>query len=105
MKLIPASRAFAMIREDVASSVGPPNIIVPRHIGEIFRPLRPSLRYCMCLPLPPYLLPVREKVVRMQSAPDEGSPSAETDSSPGFISLRSISPPLPQGERVLHSFF
>ena len=42
IKLMPASRAFATIRVDVASSVGPPNIMVPRHIGEIFRPLRPS---------------------------------------------------------------
>src|SRR6267154_1316540 len=48
MKLMPASRAFATIRVDVASSVGPPNIMVPRHIGEIFRPLRPSRRYCIC---------------------------------------------------------
>src|SRR6266481_2413064 len=47
MKLTPASRAFATIRVDVASSVGPPNIMVPRQIGEIFRPLRPRLRYCM----------------------------------------------------------
>src|SRR4051794_16849048 len=47
MKLMPASRAFATIRDDVASSVGPPNIMVPRQIGEIFRPLRPRLRYCM----------------------------------------------------------
>jgi hypothetical protein len=30
-----------------ASSVGPPNIMVPRQIGETFRPLRPSWRYCM----------------------------------------------------------
>ena len=42
MKLIPASRAFATIRVEAASSVGPPNIMVPRQIGEIFRPLRPS---------------------------------------------------------------
>ena len=48
MKLMPASRAFATIRDDVASSVGPPNIMVPRQIGEIFRPLRPRLRYCIC---------------------------------------------------------
>src|SRR5437879_9420207 len=47
MKLIPASRARPTIRDDVASSVGPPNIMVPRHIGEIFRPLRPSWRYCI----------------------------------------------------------
>src|SRR6516165_2392511 len=47
MKLIPASRAFATIRVEVASSVGPPNIMVPRQIGETFRPLRPSSRYCM----------------------------------------------------------
>src|SRR5215203_485628 len=47
MKLMPASRALATMRDDVASSVGPPNIMVPRHIGEIFRPLRPSWRYCM----------------------------------------------------------
>ena len=30
MKLTPASRAFAMIRAEVASSVAPPNIIAPR---------------------------------------------------------------------------
>src|SRR6185312_9552759 len=47
MKLMPASRALATMRADVASSVGPPNIMVPRQIGEIFRPLRPRLRYCM----------------------------------------------------------
>src|ERR1700737_1631259 len=47
MKLIPASRALATIRAEVVSSVGPPNIMVPRQIGEIFRPLRPSWRYCM----------------------------------------------------------
>src|SRR4051812_1191907 len=47
MKLMPASRALATMRADVASSVGPPNIMVPRQIGEIFRPLRPSWRYCM----------------------------------------------------------
>src|SRR5258708_7387283 len=47
MKLMPASRALATIRVEVASSVGPPNIMVPRHIGEIFRPLRPRLRYCI----------------------------------------------------------
>jgi hypothetical protein len=47
MKLIPASRALATIRVEVASSVGPPNIMVPRQIGEIFRPLRPRLRYCI----------------------------------------------------------
>src|SRR5258705_6120312 len=47
MKLMPASRALATIRIDVASSVGPPNIMVPRQIGEIFRPLRPRLRYCI----------------------------------------------------------
>src|SRR3954470_8731417 len=47
MKLMPASRAFATIRAEAASSVGPPNIMVPRQIGETFRPLRPSGRYCM----------------------------------------------------------
>src|SRR3954449_8316212 len=47
MKLMPASCAFAMIRFDVASSVGPPNIIVPKQIGDTLRPLRPSWRYCM----------------------------------------------------------
>src|ERR1700743_2369990 len=49
MKLMPASRAFAMMRPEVASSVGPPNIMVPRQIGETFRPLRPSWRYCIRL--------------------------------------------------------
>jgi len=33
---------FRTIRVEVASSAGPPNIMVPRQIGEIFRPLRPS---------------------------------------------------------------
>src|ERR1700752_3957510 len=47
MKLMPASRALATTRDEVASSVGPPNIMVPKQIGEIFRPLRPSWRYCM----------------------------------------------------------
>ena len=47
MKLIPASRALATTRPAVASSVGPPNIIVPRQIGETLRPERPSVRYCM----------------------------------------------------------
>jgi len=41
---VPASRALAMIRDDVAASVGPPNIMVPRRIDEFFRPLRPSWR-------------------------------------------------------------
>src|SRR5215813_3564054 len=49
MKLIPDSRAFATMRVEVASSVGPPNIMVPRQIGDTFRPLRPSLRYCISL--------------------------------------------------------
>src|SRR3954452_21683129 len=49
MKLIPASRAPAMMRPDVGSSVWPPNIIVPRQSGETFRPDRPSLRYSMAL--------------------------------------------------------
>ena len=35
MKLIPASCAFAMIRFEAASSVGPPNIMVPKQIGDI----------------------------------------------------------------------
>src|SRR5512143_2677097 len=47
MKLTPASRAFAMIRLDAASSVGPPNIMLPRQICDTLRPLRPSWRYCM----------------------------------------------------------
>src|ERR1700722_19922428 len=45
MKLTPASRALATIRPDAASSAGPPNIMVPKQIGEIFRPLRPSWQY------------------------------------------------------------
>src|ERR1700730_4201010 len=44
MKLTPASRALAMIRCAVASSVGPPNIMVPRQSGDTFNPLRPSER-------------------------------------------------------------
>src|SRR3954462_1407245 len=51
MKLTPTSCASAMIRFEVASSVGPPNIIVPKQIGDTLRPLRPSWRYCMGCPL------------------------------------------------------
>src|SRR5260370_28206179 len=47
MKWMPASRALASICAEVASSAGPPNIMVPRQIGETLRPLRPSWRYCM----------------------------------------------------------
>src|ERR1700744_3649845 len=54
MKLMPASRALATMRVEVASSAGPPNIMVPRQIGETFRPLRPSLRYFISL-APQYL--------------------------------------------------
>src|SRR5256714_12037032 len=45
MKLTPCSRAFAMMRRVVASSVGPPKFMVPRQSGETFTPLRPRLRY------------------------------------------------------------
>jgi len=41
---MPASRAMATMRSDVASSVAPPNIIVPRQIGDTFMPLRPKVR-------------------------------------------------------------
>src|ERR1700677_2783543 len=51
MKLTPCSRARATIRDDVASSVAPPNIIVPRQRGETFNPLVPSRRYSMPVPL------------------------------------------------------
>src|ERR1051326_7805218 len=51
MKLTPCSRARATMRADAISSVAPPNIIVPRHSGETFRPLTPSRRYSMPLPL------------------------------------------------------
>src|SRR4029453_15394491 len=47
MKLIPTSRARAMVRAESRSSVGPPNIMVPRQRGETLTPLRPSLRYSM----------------------------------------------------------
>src|ERR1051326_1551607 len=45
MKFTPASRAWAMMRCAVGSSVAPPNIMVPRQSGDTFRPLRPRLRY------------------------------------------------------------
>src|SRR5260221_854679 len=45
MKLMPAARPLAMMRSLLAASVRPPNIIVPRQIGETLRPLRPSRRY------------------------------------------------------------
>src|SRR5690348_11506442 len=45
MKLRPDSRARSMMVRESASSVRPPNIIVPRHKGETFRPDRPRLTY------------------------------------------------------------
>src|SRR5579872_644860 len=51
MKLIPCSRALATIRAAVASSVAPPNIMLPRHSGETRRPLRPKVEYS--IPCPP----------------------------------------------------
>jgi len=44
MKLTPKARALAMMRSLVGASVRPPNIIVPRQIGDTLRPLRPSRR-------------------------------------------------------------
>ena len=44
------------------------------------------------------LLPLWEKVVRTQSAPDEGSLSAEADPSPVRDAAHRVHP-LPQGER------
>src|SRR3954449_8000374 len=52
MKFTPWSLARSTIRCAVASSVGPPNIIVPRHNGETFSPLRPNPRYSIRLLLP-----------------------------------------------------
>src|SRR3981081_2488808 len=69
MKLMPASRAFAMMRLDVASSVGPPNIMVPRQIGEIFRPLRPRLRYCMGWVLCFYIVIARSTATKQSIYP------------------------------------
>src|SRR5258707_281154 len=50
MKLTPWSLALAAMRVAVASSVGPPNIIVPRQSGETFTPLFPRLRCFMNCP-------------------------------------------------------
>src|ERR1700693_2133713 len=51
MKLNPGPAPGATIRAAVASSVAPPNIMVPRHSGETFSPLRPNDRYSMAHPL------------------------------------------------------
>src|SRR5262249_2085916 len=101
MKLIPASRALAMIREEVASSVGPPNIMVPRQIGEIFRPLRPSLRYCITLL---FLLPFSPCGRRWLASRDASRmrglrPRRQTPHPASSRSAR-FRHPLPQGERV-----
>src|SRR3712207_1570973 len=45
MKLTPAAYASATMRLEASSSVGPPNVIVPRQIGETLRPERPNPRY------------------------------------------------------------
>src|SRR6185437_6022466 len=64
MKLTPCSRARATMRRAVGSSVGPPNIIVPRHNGETFSPLRPSLRYSIAISSPARLIvPIRVVIV------------------------------------------
>src|SRR3990172_2687257 len=47
MKLTPRSSARAMMASEVASSTCLPIVMVPRHRAETFRPVRPSLRYCM----------------------------------------------------------
>src|SRR5258708_22814099 len=52
MKFTPCSRARATMRDDVGSSVAPPNIIVPRHRGETFNPLTPSPRYSIARSFP-----------------------------------------------------
>ena len=58
MKLTPWSRARATIRAAVASSVAPPNIMVPRQSGETFSPLRPKDRYSILpFPVSPCLCP------------------------------------------------
>src|SRR3954454_21039536 len=58
MKFTPWSLARSTIRCAVASSVAPPNIIVPRHNGETFSPLRPNPRYSILrlLPFPSFSL-------------------------------------------------
>src|SRR5262245_20891893 len=70
MKLTPASRACATMRCAVGSSVGPPKFMVPRHSGETFRPLRPSLRYSMRLlrPVPRLLRGVLTGELRRMGA-------------------------------------
>src|SRR2546423_1710417 len=40
-----------MMRRACASSVGPPNIMVPRQISDTFMPLLPSTRYRICATL------------------------------------------------------
>src|SRR5579871_6916765 len=50
MKFMPCSAPTAIIRSAPAWSVSLPKIIVPRHTGETFRPVRPNLRYCMHVP-------------------------------------------------------
>src|ERR1700728_2679747 len=51
MKLMPASSALWMMREQSSWSVlpWPPNIIAPRQYGLTLMPVRPSVRYFMVL--------------------------------------------------------
>src|SRR5579862_9808743 len=60
MKLTPCSRARATMRADVASSVAPPNIIVPRQSGDTFSPLTPRRRYRIAVPFPPALSTIHQ---------------------------------------------
>src|SRR5690242_9623653 len=75
MKLIPASRAFAVMRSAAAESVAPPNIIVPRQSGETLIPLRPSFRYCMALlpVFPKERRPVRDRPPTNHLRPERSS--------------------------------
>jgi hypothetical protein len=49
MKLTPASRAELMIALDAFSEVRPPNIMVPKQIGETLRPLVPNRLYSIMI--------------------------------------------------------
>ena len=49
MKLTPASRAELIMAMDAFSEVRPPNIMVPKHIGETLRPLAPKRLYSIMI--------------------------------------------------------
>src|ERR1051325_3568403 len=107
MKLTPASRALAMMRCAVGSSVAPPNIMVPRQSGETFRPLRPRLRYSTRVSLNGGVQLKRCTANRFQTIPPVGNlPKLVFAIYLGFLANHRAAEPLVEaaGVRILFEY-